>query len=229
LFSTLRKLAPKAPSPNYLCHSFPVKPYDLLPPNPVIYDVGSADSRGHYSFGTPPVGATVKCIDIAPGEGVDIVADAHDLRVLASESADCLVAVGMLLHCHHPDKVISEFHRVLRPGGIVYVGAPFVSPHPGFPPVYYFYSMEGLAVTCGAKFEQLDLGFNRGPASSLAHILVVFFGVLFSFNNGRLYSLAEHIARWGLGWLKYLDTFMPRMLNANRIYSGTYFIGRKPE
>jgi ubiquinone/menaquinone biosynthesis C-methylase UbiE len=166
-------------------------------------------------------------VDIAPAPGVDIVADAHDLSMIESNSADCLVAVGMLLHCRYPDQVISEFHRVLKPGGIIYVGAPFVSPHPGVPAVYYFYSMEGLEVTC-ARFEKLDLGCNRGPASSMAHLLVIFNSVLFSFNNDSLFVFNQYLFRWLFAWMKYLDKLTPRLARAHRIYSGTYFIGRKP-
>jgi SAM-dependent methyltransferase len=220
------RLLPKAPSPNHLWHDFPIRPYDLLPPNPVILDIGSADSRGHYSFGAPPEAARVTCIDIEYAPGVDIVADAHDLSMIEAGSADCIVAVGMLLHCRYPDRVISEFHRVLRPGGIVYVGAPFVSPHPGMPPVYYFYSMEGLEVTC-ARFEKLDLGCTRGPASSMAHLLVIFNSVLFSFNNDTLFILNQYIFRWLFSWVKYFDLLTPRLTRKHRIYSGTYFIGRK--
>ena len=50
----------------------------------MIYDIGSRDARGRYSFGSPPPGARLFCVDIAPGPGVDIVADAHDLHMIDS-------------------------------------------------------------------------------------------------------------------------------------------------
>jgi SAM-dependent methyltransferase len=218
---------PSAPSTNYLWHNFAVSPYELLPRNPVILDVGSRSARGHYAFGSPPPGARLVCVDIEPGPGVDIVADAHDLHMIDDHSADCVVAVGMLLHCRNPGKVISEFHRVLKPGGVLYVGAPFISPHPGFPPVFYYFSREGLETTC-ADFEKIQCGFNRGPASTMSYLLVTFSSILVSFNSKRLFAISEYVFAWLFFWIKYLDAFLARYEHARLLYSGTYFIGKKP-
>jgi SAM-dependent methyltransferase len=217
---------PQAPSTNYLWHEFKAKPYELLPPNPVIYDIGARDARGRYMFGSPPPGARLVCVDIEAGPGVDIVADAHDLHMIPDNSADCIVAVGVLLHCRDPRKVLSEFHRVLKAGGILYVAAPFVSPHPGFPPVFYFFSMEGLADTC-ASFEKIDCGFNRGPASTMSYLLVAFSSILFSFNSKRLFSINQYCFSWLFFWIKYLDAVIARYEPARLLYSATFFIGRK--
>jgi SAM-dependent methyltransferase len=35
----------------------------------------------------------------------------------------------MLQYCHSPHVVASEIHRVLRPGGLLYLDAPFVQPY----------------------------------------------------------------------------------------------------
>lgn len=226
ILQAISRVLPSAPSTNYLWHKFHVRPYELLPANPVIYDIGARDARGRYSFGSPPPGARLLCVDIAPGPGVDIVADAHDLHMIDDHSADCVVAVGVLLHCRNPDKVISEFHRILKPGGILYVGAPFISPHPGFPPVFYYFSMEGLGATC-ARFEKIDCGFNRGPASTMSYLLVTFSSILFSFNSKTLYAVNEYFFAWLFFWIKYLDVFIARYEQARLLYSGTYFIGKK--
>jgi SAM-dependent methyltransferase len=220
------RVFPSAPSTNYLWHDFDVKPYELLSPNPVIYDIGSRDSRGRYAFGSPPPGARVVCVDIEAGPGVDIVADAHDLHVIEDNSADCIVAVGMLLHCRNPVKVLGEFHRVLKPGGILYVAAPFISPHPGFPPVFHFFSIEGLEATC-ARFEKVRSGFNRGPGSTMSYLLVTFSAILFSFNNKRLFAVSEYVFSWLFFWIKYLDAFMARYQHARLLYTASYFIGKK--
>lgn len=222
----ISRALPSAPSTNYLWHKFNVRPYEILPANPVIYDIGSRDALGRYSFGSPPAGARLVCVDIASGPGVDIVADAHDLHMIDDNSADCVVAVGVLLHCRNPDKVISEFHRILKPGGILYVGAPFISPHPGFPPVFFFFSMEGLEVTC-ARFEKIQCGFNRGPASTMSYLLVSFSSILFSFNSKTLFAVNEYVFAWLFFWIKYLDAFIARFERARLFYSGTYFIGKK--
>jgi SAM-dependent methyltransferase len=226
ILQAISRVLPPAPSTNYLWHEFQVRPYELLPPNAVIYDIGARDARGRYSFGSPPAGARLVCVDIEPGSGVDIVADAHDLHMIDDNSADCIVAVGILLHCRYPDKVLSEFHRVLKVGGILYVGAPFISPHPGFPPVFYFFSMEGLQATC-ARFEKIECGFNRGPASTMSYLLVSFSSIVFSFNSKRLFAINQYCFAWLFFWIKYLDAIIARYEPARLLYSATYFIGRK--
>jgi SAM-dependent methyltransferase len=226
ILQAISRVLPSAPSTNFLWRKFDVRPYELLPPNPLIYDIGSRNARGSYSFGVPPDGARLVCIDIEPGAGVDIVADAHDLHMIDDNSADCVVAVGVLLHCRNPARVIRELHRVLKVGGILYVGAPFISPHPGFPPVFYFFSMEGLEATC-APFEKIQCGFNRGPASTMSYLLVSFSSILFSFNSRTLFAVNQYVFAWLFSWIKYLDAVIARYEQARLLYSATYFIGKK--
>jgi SAM-dependent methyltransferase len=220
------RVLPRAPSTNYLWRKLVVGPYGLLTPNPVIYDIGSRDARGRYHFGSPPEGARLVCVDIEAGPGVDVVADAHDLHMIEDNSADCVLAVGVLLHCRYPEQVIGEFHRILKPGGILYVSAPFVSSHPGFPPVYYFFSMEGLEVTC-SRLEKIQSGFNRGPASTMSFLLVDFCAILLSFNSRTLFAINQYVFAWLFFWIKYFDIFLTRNELVRLLYSATYFLGRK--
>jgi SAM-dependent methyltransferase len=227
LFKTIRGWLPKPPSTNYAFRKFDVSPYDLLPPNPVIYDIGAQEARGCYAFGSPPPGAKLVCVDLYPGPGVDIVADAHDLGMVADGTVDCVVAVGVLLHCRFPQQVIDEFFRILKPGGILYINAPFVFVHSEFPDVYYHFTFEGFQVLCRA-FEHIQSGFNRGPASSMCHLLIHFCSLLFSFNRNGLYQANLYVFTWLLFWIKYLDAVIGGYDKARLIYSGTYLIGRKP-
>jgi SAM-dependent methyltransferase len=219
------RVLPPAPTTRYQWGKH-VNPYDLLPSNPVIYDIGARKAHGRYAFGSPPLGARLFCVDIEAGPDVDIVADAHDLHMIDGNSVDCVVAVGVLLHCRIPEKVISEFRRILKPGGVLYIGVPFISPHPGFPPVFQFFSMEGLEARC-ADFEKIDCGFNRGPASTMSYLLLYFTSILFSFNSKTLFSVNMYFFAWLFFWIKYLDVFIARYQHARLFYTESYFIGRK--
>ena len=77
---------PEPPSTNF---ELPLtsSPYELLPANPIIYDIGAKHARAGY-FGTPPLGATIICTDIRPGPGVDVVADAQNMPQIPSDSAE---------------------------------------------------------------------------------------------------------------------------------------------
>src|SRR5215813_3972050 len=203
---TIRRLPP-APSTNYLYREFTVNPYHLLPPNAVIYDIGARDARGHYSFGPPPAGAKLVCVDLVPGPGVDIVADAQDLYSIKDASADCVLAVGLLLHCENPQQAVDEFLRILKPGGILYLSVPFVlvrAQIPGIydPNVYFHFTIEGVEILA-RNFVKLQSGFNRGPASSVCEILIVFLAILFSFNSRRLFLINRYVFGWLLFWVKY--------------------------
>jgi SAM-dependent methyltransferase len=225
LKSAFRRLP--VPSTNYLWRRFAVNPYDLLKaPNPVIYDIGSRDARGRYAFGAPPAGAKLLCVDIAPGPGVDVVADAHDLGIVPDGSVDCVLAVGVLLHCKFPQQVIDEFYRVLRPNGVVYISSPFVFTRCEPPDDYYHFSIKGLEFLC-RRFSRLDSGYNRGPAATMCHLLVEFLSILFCFNSQVLYRLAFFFFSWLLFWVKYLDAIIGGYRQAGILYSGAYFIGRK--
>jgi SAM-dependent methyltransferase len=226
ILKAIYRVLPRAPTTRYQWRKH-ANPYDLLPSNPVIYDIGAQSSRGRYPFGSPPLGARLFCVDIKALPGVDIVADAHDLHMIDDHSVDCVLAVGVLLHCRNPDKVMSEFHRVLKPGGVLFIAVPFISPHPGYAPVFQFFSMEGLEARC-ADFEKIDCGFNRGPASTMSYLLLYFTSILFSFNSKTLFAVNFYVFSWLLFWIKYLDVFTVRYELARLFYSETYFIGRKP-
>lgn len=224
----LRRLLPEPPSTNYLYRRIKPSPYDLLPARPVVYDIGSADARGSYSFGSPPKDAKVVCVDIVARPGVDLVADAHDLHMVPDGTADLALVITLLEHVRYPRKVIQEAFRILKPGGVVYVSVPFIYPFHSDPDDYHRFSYKGVAVLC-EDFERVDYGFNRGPASTMHQLLVHFLGMLFCFNSAALYAINVYVFRWLLFWVKYLDVFLARYKMAYVIHAGAYFIGRKPK
>jgi SAM-dependent methyltransferase len=215
------------PTTNYLFRRISPSPYDLLPANPVIFDIGSKDARGSYAFGSPPDGAKVVCVDIAPGPNVDLVADAHDMHMVADNSVDFVASVSVLEHVRYPQKVMKEIFRILKPGGIVYINVPFVFPFHADPDDFYRFSYKGIAILC-EDFERVDSGFNRGPASTMHHLLVHFMAMLFCFNNRTLYGINVDLFKWLFFWIKYLDKFLAKYEMAYVIHAGSYFIGRKP-
>jgi SAM-dependent methyltransferase len=217
---------PRPPSTNYLFR-IPRNPYSLLSPGALILDIGSKDVRGAYSFGNPPPNARFMCVDIEPGPGVDLVADAHNMHMVQSDSVDCVVTVSTLEHVRYPQKVMKEILRILKPGGILYVSVPFMFPFHSDPHDFYRFSSDGIRILC-EDFECVESGFNRGPASSMCHLLVHYFAILFSFNSRRLYGLNVDLFTWLLYWTKYFDYFVGRYQMAKVIHAGAFYLGRKP-
>jgi len=219
---------PEPPSTNYLYRQISPNPYGFLPPNPLIYDIGSKEVRASYAFGKPPEDAKVICVDIESGPGIDLVADAHDLYMVENDSVDFVTSVSVLEHVKYPQQVVKEMLRILKPGGIIYISVPFIFPFHADPYDFYRFTYKGIDILC-EDFEKLDSGFNRGPASTMHHLLVHFLAMLFSFNNKSVYGVNVDIFRWLLFWVKYLDKFLAKYEMAYVIHAGSYFIGRKKE
>lgn len=54
-----------------------------------------------------------------------IVADFHDMPMLKDGSFDVVYSSHSLEHAYDPQKVLAEFHRVLKPGSKLYLVLPF--------------------------------------------------------------------------------------------------------
>jgi SAM-dependent methyltransferase len=58
-------------------------------------------------------------------------------------SYDTIICNAVLEHAEYPDKIMEEFRRLLRPGGHLILGVPFIQPyHPA--PDFRRYSREGM-------------------------------------------------------------------------------------
>jgi SAM-dependent methyltransferase len=217
---------PEPPSTNYEYDKVRPCPYDLLPSVPVIYDIGCKSARGGYFGGLPP-GARVTCIDVEPGPGVDVVADAQNMPQIPSDSADCVVIVSVLQHLPSPQRVIDEAFRILRAGGIIYVDVPFIFAYHRDPEDFNRFSVPGLEALC-CRFEKIASGSVRGPASTFCDLLIKFLGILLSFNSNALYAFVVYCGKWTLFWIKYLDVVIARYPTAYIMAGAPHFIGRKP-
>ena len=94
--------------------------------------------------------------------------------------------------------------RILRPSGILYIGAPFILKLTPDPTDYYRFSSAGLLHLC-RKFEIVGTGSNRGPASTMCDLMVRYLALVFCFNRAAAYYLLLDLFRWLLFWTKYLD------------------------
>ncbi|MEA2900188.1 MAG: hypothetical protein QOH36_75 [Actinomycetota bacterium] len=80
----------------------------------------------------------VFCADYVPSPGVDLVADAHALP-FAAGSVGGVLCSHVLEHVRDPRHVVSEVHRVLKPGGLAYFTLLDFWPYHAKPGVYADY------------------------------------------------------------------------------------------
>jgi SAM-dependent methyltransferase len=226
LLKRLYHRIPHPPSTNLLFRDAP-DPFVGLPRNAVVYDIGSKKVRS-YSRWKLPEDARRITIDIDAEAEPDIVADAHNLYMLADNSADCVVSVCVLEHCRKPWVVMDEILRILKPGGIVYVGVPFVFPFHADPHDNYRVTFKGIDILC-EKFDKIASGFNRGPASCMTHLNIHFLALLLSFNSKALYGVLVDLFGWTFFWTKYLDRLLTHHPMNHVIHAGVFFYGKKPQ
>ncbi|MBM4081399.1 MAG: class I SAM-dependent methyltransferase [Planctomycetes bacterium] len=87
-----------------------------IPSGGKVLDVGAGSQR---------VAPNVVTLDITPAPNVDCLGDAHQLP-FKDASFHGVLSSALLEHVDDPRRVVSEIHRVLKPGGVVYFNVPFL-------------------------------------------------------------------------------------------------------
>jgi hypothetical protein len=91
-------------------------------------------------------------IDLEPGEGVDIVADLERIPEVQIGRYSHIECISVLEHVRRPWLMARTLEGLLKPGGSIFISAPFVwTPH-RYPADYYRFSPDGIK----ALFEQIE-------------------------------------------------------------------------
>src|SRR5690606_2282864 len=67
------------------------------------------------------------CLDIEAFEDVDIVADIQDMKHVQDNAFDSILCTQVLEHVKNPFLAVGELHRVLKPGGKLFLTVPFLN------------------------------------------------------------------------------------------------------
>lgn len=151
-------------------------------------------------------GVTYRVLDPVPTYHPDIVGDVMALP-LPDASEDAIICLAVLEHVPRPWDAMREMHRVLKPGGSLFLYVPFLSPYhamPGYYGDYFRFTEDGLR-SLSEKFSDVKLSAVRGPAETLAHLL-----------PGRQ-TILRRVARW-------IDGFRP---GSGKQVSGYYLLAQK--
>lgn len=107
--------------------------------------------------------------DAVPGQGVDVVGDAHRLP-FESDKFDRILCTEVLEHLHSPHLAIAEMHRVLKPGGLLILSTRFIFPIHESPNDFYRYTKYGLQYLF-RDWEIKELKEEVGTQQTLAVLL----------------------------------------------------------
>lgn len=164
-------------------------------------------------------------VDFYPFTNVDIVADISDLP-FADNSVDAVINESVLEHVPSPEAIVKEIHRVLKPGGWLYLSAPFLASFHSSPHDYYRWTKPGLRHLLG-DFEELECGIRSGPTSALVYVLSEWLGTLLSFSSSWLHQLWFMFFMVVLAPLSLLDFLIYKLPSSENIAYGFYFFGKK--
>lgn len=77
-------------------------------------------------------------------ENIDVFSPLHEIP-FDDGHFDAIICNAVLEHVENPHEVVAEFHRVLRPGGVLYLCVPFMQPEHLDPTDFQRYTSDGLA------------------------------------------------------------------------------------
>ena len=175
-----------------------------------VLNAGSSDVR---------YGGDCTNVDIQEKEGVDYVCDIHDLP-FRDNHFDIVVCNAVLQYCENPFQVARQFFRVLKPGGWLYVDAPWMQPYCKDTPDKFRFSEDGLK-TVFKDFEIIEVGPSIQSGSAIAYMAFHMADSLTS-NKYINHALAE-MARVVFFPIRYLKT-----LREQKTAGAFYLVGRKP-
>ena len=189
-----------------------------LPGDAVIVNVGGGRRR---------YGPNVINVDVEPLPEVDLVGVAERLPV-ADASCDAAILQAVLEHVRDARLTFLELHRVIKPGGSLFVEVPFMQGYHPAPGDFRRYTEQGLRAELeDYAFDVDDSGVAVGPASAMAWISSEFLAFLVSGRSEKVYRLARPIARWLVQPVKYADRWLDVHPMAYTIPSGVWARGTR--
>jgi SAM-dependent methyltransferase len=189
-----------------------------LPHRPRLLVIGGGTiGAGAASLYQDP-GIDVVAFDVYASTNVQLVADAHSLPFLEN-AFDAVWIQAVLEHVLEPAIVVGEIHRVLKPGGIVFAGTPFMQQvHEG--PYDFTRFTESGHRWLFRRFERIDSGVSGGPGTAaIWSIRYLTAGIFRSRKIGWLAAAC-------LFWLRFLDYIVPEQACIDAA-CGVWLLGRK--
>jgi SAM-dependent methyltransferase len=199
----------------------PPAPFVLNPDEPKDFPLGRWNL---YIGGAGQVVEGYVNLDLVAVRGVDIVADAQRLP-FGSGIFQRVECDAVLEHVQDPEQVIREIQRVTVPGGYVHLVTPFCHPFHEHPKDYRRFTPDGLRRLAGSM-EIVAEGWRTGPTATLLVVVLEYVKLLVPLRAWRV--LSHGVLGWLLFPLRYLDVWLLRSRQVNRLGNHCYIWLRKP-
>lgn len=113
-------------------------------------------------------------VEVYNSRSADLIVEPNCLYPIKDEVLDGIGCFAVLEHTRKPWQVVSEMHRMLKPGGKVFIDWPFLQPVHGYPSHFFNATREGLTSVfedAGFAIEACTTEVNQTPAYTIQWIL----------------------------------------------------------
>jgi SAM-dependent methyltransferase len=182
-----------------------------------LLDLGAG--TGKYKPIFLPACSSYIGFDMFPGQNIDVVGDILDTKFDAGRF-DAIVCTQVFEHIEKPWLATKEMNRLLKPGGVVVVTAPFLVSFHADPTDYFRYTKEGLSsLFINEGFEIIESDKYAGWPMFISEIIHQNFASPYRKNSRLRLKL--------MAWTEKFFLFFDRRLEANKVYCNSYVIARK--
>jgi SAM-dependent methyltransferase len=166
----LREFVEAAPLERTSIYRFVAEQARLLPSGARVIDIGAGEAPYRELFGDQHF-VTLDRADTPHSGGVDLYGHAGSIPA-PQGSFDVVLCTQVLEHVSQPLEALHEFHRVLRPGGVLIATVPFVWEEHEAPFDYYRYTRYGIGDLVGrAGFGEVEVNPRTDCFTTLAQLL----------------------------------------------------------
>lgn len=113
-------------------------------------------------------------LEVYPSAAADVIVAPNCSYPIRDGAFDGIGCFAVLEHTRQPWRVAREIHRMLKPGGRIWIDWPFLQPVHGYPSHYFNATREGLTSIfedLGFRVESAETRPDQGPQQTLAWIL----------------------------------------------------------
>lgn len=131
-------------------------------------------------------------LEVYPSLTADVIVAPDQPYPLADNSFDGIGCFAVLEHTRRPWEVVREIHRILKPGGVVFIDWPFLQPVHGFPSHYFNATREGLESIfkdTGFQIKKVSTLSNQTPDWAVSWILSGLIGRLRQDKKERILNM----------------------------------------
>ena len=166
-------------------------------------------------------------VDLMPEGKPDCRADLHHLP-FRDGALRVVISREVFEHLADPWAAAREVHRVLEPGGLLYLQTPFIIGRHAGPDDYWRFTRQGLEQLLGQSGLRLErLETSVGPGTGIYRIAVEFVAALGAAVTPRAYLPAKAAGALVCAPLRWADHLRGPRSEADRIAGGFLALARK--